>query len=29
VNAVYAHGGANNGAYGNVPMCNGSHGSAP
>lgn len=29
VNAVNAHGGDNDGAYGNVPMCNGSHGSPP
>jgi eukaryotic-like serine/threonine-protein kinase len=29
VNAVNAHGGDNDGAFGGVPMCNGSHGSAP
>ncbi|MBS2536322.1 hypothetical protein KGQ20_26505 [Catenulispora sp. NF23] len=28
-NAVNAHGGVNNGAYGNVPQCDGSHGSPP
>ena len=29
VNAVNAHGGDNDGAYGNVPMCNGSKGAPP
>jgi hypothetical protein len=29
VNAVSAAGGANNGAFGGVPMCNGAHGAPP